>query len=113
MRLPLLPLKLLPLLSLLCSCQTLGITAAPSIDSQILAADQAVTAVETGTDAALLAKLITPAQAQSVSVIAHQVNPLLDAAKAASIAGNTSSATATLTLVNSLLAGLQTYMKAP
>jgi hypothetical protein len=110
MRLPLPLLKLLPLLSLLASCQT----TAPSIDSQILAADNAVTAIVASTDTALVAKLITAAQAQSVSVIAHQVDPLLDAAKAASAVGNASSANASLTLVNTLLAGLSAYIpKAP
>lgn len=92
-------------------CTSLGL-GKPSLDQQILAADQAVTTIVTATDQALLAKIITPAQAQSVSTIAHQVDPLLDAAKAASAAGNASSASSTLTLVNALIAGLQAYVPA-
>lgn len=84
--------------------------ATTTLDQKILAADQAVTVVETSADAALRAKLITPAQAQSVSTIAHQINPLLDSAKAASAASDTAGATKTLTLINSLLAGLNAYV---
>jgi hypothetical protein len=93
-------------------CAQLGLSK-PSIDQQILTADQAVTIILTATDNALLAKIITPAQAQSVSTIAHQVDPLLDAAKAANAAGNASSASSTLTLVNALIAGLQAYVPPP
>ena len=93
----------------LVGCASIGL-GKPSLDQQILAADQAVITIITATDSALLAKLITPAQAQSVSTIAHQVDPLLDAAKAASAAGNASSASSTLTLVNALIAGLQAYV---
>lgn len=108
---PALLVLLAPLLLLsLSSCKGLN---APTIDQQILAADQAVTTILTATDSALLAKLITPAQAKSVSTIAHQVDPLLDAAKAANAAGNAPSASSTLTLVNALLAGLQAYVPPP
>lgn len=85
-------------------------TAPAAIDQQIYAADKTVDAVILSTDAALKANLITAAQAQSVSTIAHQVNPLLDAAKAANEAGNSASASSTLTLVTKLLAGLQAYV---
>lgn len=80
---------------------------------QILNADNSVTAIVTATDAALNAHLITPAQAQSVSTIAHQVNPLLDSARAAVTANDTAGASKTLNLVNALLAGLQAYVPPP
>lgn len=91
---------------MLASCKSTSV----SIDQQIYAADKTVDAVVVSTDAALKAKLITAAQAQSVSTIAHQVNPLLDAARAANEAGNSASATSTMTLVTKLLAGLQAYV---
>lgn len=94
-------------LTLLPSCAT------QSLDQKILAADRTVTVVLTSTDAALNANLITAAQAQSVSTIAHQLNPLLDSAKAASDASDTAGATKTMNLVNALLAGMQAYVPPP
>lgn len=94
-------------LLLLSSCAT------QSIDQQILTADRAITIVVTSTDAALNAHLITAAQAQSVSTIAHQINPLLDSARAANQAADTAGANKTLILVNSLLAGLQAFVPPP
>jgi hypothetical protein len=82
---------------------------APTLDSSLYTATQTVTAVEASTDAAYKAGLITKAQAQSVSTIAHQVNPLIDSARAAEKADPTG-ATNTLALVNVLLAGLQAYV---
>lgn len=100
-------LLLLLTLSLLSSCATLT---ASNIDAKILAADQTMAAVLTATDSALNANLITAAQAQSVSTIAHQVDPLLDSARAATAAADTAGATKTMTLVNALLAGLAAYV---
>jgi len=95
----------------LASCTT---TTTANITQQIYVADQAVTSIVNSTDAALNAKLITKAQAQSVSTIAHQVAPLLDSARVAVEASDTAGATKTMQLVNSLLAGLQAYVpKAP
>jgi predicted component of type VI protein secretion system len=82
-------------------------------DQMILAADRSVTVVLTSTDSALNAKLISSSQAQSVSTIAHQVNPLLDSARAAYAAGDTAGATKTMNLVNALLAGLNAYVPPP
>lgn len=96
---------LVPLLLVLASCASTA-----SLDQKIYAADQGVTTIVVSTDAALKAKLITPAQAQSVSTIVHQVDPLLDAARAANAANNPASATSTLNLVNTLLAGLKAYV---
>lgn len=96
------PLLLLALL--LSSCAT------QSIDEQILTANRTVTLVEASTDAALLSHAITPDQAQAVSTIAHQVNPLLDSARAASRAQDPAGANKTLALVDRLLAGLQAYV---
>lgn len=84
-----------------------------TIDNQLFAVNQTVTAVETGTDQALNAHLITPAQAQAVSTIVHQVNPLIDAARAAETANDPASANKTLNLINTLLAGLQAYVPKP
>jgi hypothetical protein len=89
---------------LVASCTTL------SLDQQIANADQAVTDITTATDDALLVKLISPAQAQSVSTIVHQVNPLLDSARAASEANDPTNASKTLNLVSTLLAGLKAYV---
>lgn len=105
-----------PLVSILClllgtglatSCTTL------SVDEQILAANRTVTLVEASTDAALLSHAITADQAQAVSTIAHQVNPLLDSARAASRAADPGAANKTLQLVNQLLAGLKAYVPPP
>lgn len=97
-------------LALLCGCTLLQ---QQSFDSKLFAVNQTVTAVETGTDAALQAKVITVAQARSVSAVLHQVNPLIDAAKAAESANDPASANKTLTLINALLAGLSAYVPAP
>lgn len=104
--------QLLPLLilSLLSSCTFFQTS---TVDEKILAADRTVTAVLLATDSALNAHLITPAQAKSVSAITHQVIPLLDSAKAASDAADTAGADKTMTLVNSLLAGLKAYVPPP
>ena len=81
-----------------------------SIDQRIVAADRAVTLVLISTDDALNAHLITAAQAQTVSTIAHQVDPLLNAARAASAQNNQAAADSTMNLVNTLLAGLKAYV---
>ncbi len=83
------------------------------IDQQLLEANQSITVVVQSTDQALNAHLITPQEAQAVSTIAHQVAPLLDSAKAANDAHNSSEASSTLTLINSLLAGLKAYVPPP
>lgn len=97
-------LLLLPLLAL-ASCTTTG-----TVAEQLLAANKTVTLVEASTDAALLNHLITPQQAQAVSAIAHQVNPLLDSARAAADVEDVAGANKTLALVNELLTGLQAYV---
>jgi hypothetical protein len=96
----------LALAAALASCTT----TTASLQQQIYTADKTVDAIVVSADAAWKANLITVAQAQSVSTIAHQVNPLLDAAKAANEAGNSASASSTMTLVTKLLAGLQAYV---
>lgn len=82
----------------------------PNIDSEIDTANKAITLIEYNTDAALLAGRITKDQAQSVSAILHQINPLLDAAHAAVTLQDTAGATKAMDLVNSLLAGLSAYI---
>lgn len=99
-------LLLLPLLAL-ASCAT------QSIDEQILTANRTVTLIEASTDAAFRNGVITVNQAEAVSTIAHQVNPLLDSARAASRAANPTEANKTLALVQQLLAGLQAYVPPP
>lgn len=94
----------------LAGCQLL---ARQSIDSKLYAANQVVISVEIGTDQALNAGLITAAQARAVSVVAHQVNPLIDSVRAAEAANNPTAANQTMNLINSLLAGLQAYVPAP
>lgn len=88
-------------------------TSTATLEKQIYAADQGVTAVVSGADAALNAKLITAKQARSVSYIAHQVVPLLDSARAANEASDTAGATKTMALVNTLLESLQAYVATP
>lgn len=87
------------------SCVSTG-----SLDEQILAADRTVTLIEASTDAALLSHAISAQQAQAVSTIAHQVNPLLDSARAASRASDPAQANKTLALVQQLLTGLAAYV---
>lgn len=102
---------MLATLLVLASCTT---TTAAGINQQIYVADQAVTSIVSSTDAALNAHLIDKKDAQSVSTIAHQVIPLLDSARVAVASSDTAGAARTMTLVNSLLAGLQAYVpKAP
>jgi hypothetical protein len=101
-------LSFLPLLLLL-----LTACATQSLDQKLLTANRSVTAIIAGTDGALNAHLISSAQAESVSVIVHQVNPLLDSAKAAADANDPANANRTLNLVNSLLAGLGAYVPPP
>lgn len=84
-----------------------------SVDQKILDAKRAEDVVIQAADASMRAKLISPDQAQSVSTIAHQVDPLMVSAKAAVDAGDTANATKTMALVNALLAGLKTYVPPP
>jgi endonuclease III len=91
-------------LALLVACK------AVPIDTQIHRANQSVTVVLTSTSSALNAHLISSKQAEAVSNVAHQVNPLLDSAKAASDANDPEQADKTLRLVNSLLAALGAYV---
>lgn len=72
-----------------------------------------MTLVEASTDTAFRNGLMTVNQAEAVSAIAHQVNPLLDAARAASQAADPAQANKTLALVNQLLAGLKAYVPPP
>lgn len=102
-------LPLFPLLGLLASCSTNPWQPA-SIEGDILVADHGITVIETNVDAAFLAGKITKQQAQAVSMIAHQINPLLDSARAAVIAKDQSGATRTMQLVNALLGGLVAYV---
>jgi hypothetical protein len=97
---------LVPLL-LLAGCTLLQ---KQTMQTQVDNANKAITLVLTTTDQAYQAKLITKPQAQSVSTIAHQINPLLDSAAAAAASGDAAGATKTMTLINSLLAGLQAYV---
>jgi hypothetical protein len=94
-------------LAALPSCSLL---APQSVDSKLYAANQVVTSIELGTDQALKAGLITSTQAQSVSTIVHQVNPLIDSVRAAEAANNPTAANQTMNLIDSLLAGLQAYV---
>lgn len=96
-------------IAVLVGCATLQ---PQSIDSKIYAANQTVTAIEQGTDLALKQGIITSAQAQSVSTVAHQINPLIDSVRAAEAANNPTAANQTMNLINSLLAGLQAYVPA-
>jgi hypothetical protein len=101
-------LYILPLILL-----ALSACATQSLDQKLLTANRSVTAILAGTDGALNSHLISSAQAESVSVIAHQVNPLLDSAKAAADANDPANANRTLNFVNSLLAGLGAYVPSP
>lgn len=93
----------------LCACSSIT---PQSIDSKLYAANQTVVAVEQGTDDALKAGLITAAQAQAVSTVAHQINPLIDSVRAAEAANNPTAANQTMNLIDSLLAGLKAYVPA-
>ncbi len=81
-----------------------------TVDQRIHATNQGVTIVLTQTDSALRAHVITLAQAESVSGIAHKVVPVLDAAKAASDAGDAAGASRSLKLATALLAALDSYI---
>ena len=91
------------LISLL-ACATVNLPAA--VDD----ANKAVTIILTSTDAAYNAKLITKKQGEAVSIVARQIEPLLDSAAAAAAAGDTAGANKTMTLINALIAGLNAYV---
>lgn len=87
--------------------------ATTALPTQLVLAKQGEDIVIRNTDASLKAGLINATQAESVSNIAHQVDPLMETAQAAIVAGDTVGATKTLQLINALLAGLQTFLPPP
>jgi hypothetical protein len=103
-------LPIVVLIPLLSGCPALGLVKPQSTEAQILSAYQTVDAVIVSADAAYNAKLITKAEGQAVANIAHQVVPILDAAKAANAANDTANANKAMNLVNTLLAGLKAYV---
>lgn len=105
-------LLLIPLLAL-SACTSLSALSPQTLDQKVYAVNQTSTAVAQGADVALKAHLITKAQAESVSVVLHQVNPLIDSARAAEAANDSTNANKTMNLISTLLAGLQAYVPPP
>lgn len=84
--------------------------ASQSFDAHLLTVNKGVTIVLQSTDSALNAHVISSKQAEAVSAVVHQVNPLLDSAKAANDANDKANADKTLRLIDTLLAGLKAYV---
>lgn len=103
-------LALLAPLAFLVGCAWLGLQSVKSLDEGLAEANVQVTAAAQATHQAYTTHQITESAAQSVDTILHQAIPLLDAARAAEQAGDTAGAQRNLVLVQSLLAGLQTYL---
>lgn len=85
-------------------------TTPASRDSRIFEANSITRTLIQSTDAALNAHLISSAQAQAVSNVTAQLAPLIDSAKAANDAGDTTNADKTTALISALIAGLSTYV---
>lgn len=95
-----------PLMAQLVACTTL------SFQEQLAAAYGTYTTVERAADQAFMSGTLPRVQAESAREMAKKVRPFLDGAKAASTAGDQSTAQADLTLATTALTALQTYVNA-
>lgn len=101
-----LPLCLVLGLSAWTGCTTLQ---HQTIEARLLQANQGVTIAINGVDGALNMHSISSSQAEPVSKVAHQLNPLLDAARAANQEGDAAGASKALDLIDALIRGLAVY----
>lgn len=104
----LLPL-LFPLLAL-SACSLLGIQSGLSFDEKLASAYTIHTTVVQTTTSALQAGAIKSADADKVSAMANTSRSILDAAKAAETAGDTTGATSKLQLANDALKAIKAYL---
>ena len=98
------------ILLLLTACSTVGLPSPKGFDQQLATAYSVHTAVVQATTTALTAGSISVNDAEAVQGMEKNARSLLDAAKAAEIAGNTAGASSELALATSALTALQTYL---
>jgi hypothetical protein len=101
---------LAPFLLLLSGCSALGLATPKSFDQSLANAYGVHTAVVSATATALASGAITSAEAGSVQIQANSARAMLDAAKAAETAGNSTGAQNDLSLAVTALTALQTYL---
>lgn len=99
------------ILLLLAGCAQLGLQAPQTFDQKLAYAYGTHTAVQNAAAGALNAKEISSDEAKQVLKLADESRVLLDAAGAASSAGDISSADGKLLLATSILTQLQAYLR--
>lgn len=100
-------------LVLVAACSVIGLTPASSFSEKLAYAYGSHAGIQTAAASALDAKRITVADAEQVLKIADEARTILDAARAASAAGDATSAEGRLNLALSLLRELDAYLKRP
>ena len=103
-------LLIIPLLAMLASCTMLGITKPLTFDEQLATAYTAHTTVVQAATVAVQAGSLSSAQGDKVSAMANTSRSILDAARAAEVAGNTAGASAQLILATTALTAIQTFL---
>jgi hypothetical protein len=98
-------------LLLLTGCASLGLQTPQTFDQKLAYAYGTHIAVQKAAAASLNAKEISSDEAKQVLKLADESRQLLDAAGAASSAGDISSADGKLLLATSILTQLQTYLR--
>lgn len=97
---------------LLSACASLGLSTPKGFDQQLAEAYSVHTAVLQATTTAVNAGSLTSAEATQVQSQANSARALLDSARVAETAGNTSGASNDLTLAVSALTALQNFLNA-
>lgn len=103
------PLPLILVLSLLCSCAQLGIAPAQSFEQKLAYAEQVDTSVLSASTAALRAQQISNSDHEQVIKLADQAKGLIDSAKLLSTSDPTA-ANGKLALATAVLQQLQAYL---
>jgi hypothetical protein len=100
------------LLIALQACASIGLPTPKGFDQQLAEAYSVHTAVVQATTTALTTGSISVNDAEAVQGMEKNARSLLDAAKAAEVAGNASGASSELALATSALTALQAYLNA-
>lgn len=104
-------LTLLAMCMLLTACAQFGLAPPQSFDQKLAYGYSTVATVRTSAAQALTAGVITVADAERALVVTDEARAGLDAAGAASGAGDTTTAAGKLALATGLLAQLQQYLQ--
>lgn len=102
---------LIALLFVCASCAQLGLTPPQSLDEKIAYAYGTHTAVLKTAAVAVNAKTMTSAEGEQVIKLADDSKVVLDAARAASKAGDSTTANSKLILATTILTQLQAYLQ--